>query len=194
MQIRFRTIELRSPRRVKMKVVPELPEGYESLSNFVATEVESFAEQVREVLDGDSNGFSGNRYELVSDGKTVYISDTFGEEAECSLSLEEFDELIQAWVSETQKVRKEDQEENKLLKVFWEIRAKYPEISRAQYGGLTADHSEMLECLLLVGSREEMKEMEISGKAEEIRKTLSDALRRIGWERGKYQVSLSYVE
>ena len=29
MQIRFRTIELRSPRRVKMKVVPELPEGYE---------------------------------------------------------------------------------------------------------------------------------------------------------------------
>ena len=59
---------------------------------------------------------------------------------------------------------------------------------------MTADHSEMLECLLLVGSREEMKEMEISGKAEEIRKTLSDALRRIGWERGKYQVSLSYVE
>ena len=76
MQIKFRTIELRSPRRVKMKVVPELPEGYESLSNFVATEVESFAEQVREVLDGDSNGFSGNRYELVFDGKTVYISDT----------------------------------------------------------------------------------------------------------------------
>ena len=143
------------------------------------------------MLDGDSNGFSGNRYELVFDGKTVYISDTFGEEAECSLSLEEFDELIQAWVSETQKVRKEDQEENKLLKVFWEIRERYPEISRAQYGGLTADHSEMLECLLLVGSREELKEMEISGKAEE---TLSDALRRIGWERGKYQVSLSYVE
>ena len=91
-------------------------------------------------------------------------------------------------------MRKEDQEENKLLKVFWEIRERYPEISRAQYGGLTADHSDMLECLLLVGSREEMKEMEISGKAEEIRKTLSDALRRIGWERGKYQVSLSYVE
>ena len=61
-------------------------------------------------------------------------------------------------------------------------------------GGLTADHSDMLECLLLVGSREELKEMEISGKAEEIRKALSDALRRIGWERGKYRVSLSYVE
>ena len=193
MEYSFRTVELRSSKRIKMKVVPVLPEGYEALSNFIATEVESFAGEVRAVLDGNSYEFSGNRYELYRDGDNILIRDTFGEEEDCTVTMQEFEELLMAWVSETDKVRREDQEENKLLRILWDTKEKYPVICKAQYLGLTADHSEVLECLLLVENAETLKEIEISGKADEIRKYLSDSLRRAGWEKDKHSVSVSYV-
>ena len=193
MEYSFRTVELRSPKRIKMKVVPVLPAGYEALSNLIATEVESFAAEIRAVMDGDTYEFSGNRYELYHDGDNVIIRDTFAEEADCTVTMEEFQELLLAWVSETEKVRREDQEENRLLRVLWETKERYSEICRAQYGGLTADHSEVLECLLLVENQEMLKEIELSGRADEIRKYLSDSLRRAGWEKNRYTVSISYV-
>ncbi|MDO5137386.1 MAG: hypothetical protein Q4D71_02900 [Oscillospiraceae bacterium] len=193
MEYSFRTVELRSPKRIKVKVVPVLPVGYEALSNLIATEVESFAGEIRAVMDGDVYEFSGNRYELYHDGDTVIIRDTFAEEDDCTVTMDEFQELILAWVKETEKVRKEDQEENTLLKVLWDTKDKYPEICKAQYVGLTADHSEVLECVLLVESAEALKEIELNGRANEIRKSLTDALRRGGWEKNKCSVSISYV-
>lgn len=193
MEYSFRTVELRSPKRIKMKVIPVLPSGYEALSSFIATEVESFAGEIRSVLDGDVYEFSGNRYELYHDGDNIIIRDTFAEEPDCTVAMEDFEELLIAWVNETEKVHREDQEENRLLRILWETKERYPEICKAQYGGLTSDHSEVLECLLLVESQDSLREIELSGKADEIRKYLSDSLRRAGWEKNKYSVSISYV-
>ncbi|MBQ8994544.1 MAG: hypothetical protein IJ091_01890 [Oscillospiraceae bacterium] len=188
----FRTVQLRSPKRIKMKVIPVLQTGYEALSNFIATEVESFAGDVRAFLDGDMNSFSGNRYDIARTESDVTITDSFGEEATCKVSMAEFEELLQSWVDETERVQREDREENKLVKILWDMKETYPIIKKAQYGGLTADHSEVLECLLLVENEETLREIELNGRAEEMRKYLSDSLRRSGWEKGSYKVSLSY--
>ncbi|MBR3356101.1 MAG: hypothetical protein IKG47_12275 [Oscillospiraceae bacterium] len=193
MDYSFRTVELRSPKRIKVKVIPVLPEGYEALSGVIATEVESFAAEIREFLDEEIFEFSGNRYEIYRDGDKVLVRDSFAEEADCTVTVDEFQDLLLAWASESEKVRREDKEENTLLKLLWDIKEKYPEIRKAQYDGLTADHSEVLECLLLVENADVLKDIEISGRANEIRKTLTDSLRRSGWDRNKCSVSISYV-
>lgn len=193
MEYSFRTVELRSPRRIKVKVIPVLPVGFEALSGLIATEVESFSTEIRAFLDEDIYEFSGNRYEIYRDGENVLVRDSFAEESDCTVSVNEFQALLLAWASESEKVRREDKEENTLLRLFWEIKEKYPVVCKAQYGGLTADHSEVLECLLLVENADVLKEIEINGRADEIRKSLSDSLRRAGWEKNKFSVSISYV-